>query len=392
MLRAEPKTILYFIYTYFDTVRELFETQSKEGIIRKETLALICAKNGSDIKSRLIEYKLLKSSNDDFEIREIFYKLFEFILVEFKPLLPETIEKYNSAISELFRKIREDINGDQTILIERLKNLSLEIREFTEAVEKNTLRLLEESRELKANNEKLDYKSRVQKACFWIEYYILPLNKILDTTHSESVANRLLDISEYSNQKRLNFTNDKAQMLFEKLYFQLLQTSKDLLKQSKILINELLPLIERIRTESLILSGWIKFLDNPYKVSPAMLLKPGKENPYSNQIYLNSKEYFEQFNKSDAVFIDTEETFQNLWIFKKEVYKNKLKEKLPVENFFQWCFEALREEEVVTSEKFFAVTGLLFEDDLTPEFDSNHKHFTILTSNAKFVVPKLNIK
>jgi hypothetical protein len=392
MYKAEPKTILSFLSTYFDTIRELFDAQSKEGIIRKEVLDLICSRAGTNIKSQLKEYKLLKSSNEDFEIREVYYKLLEFLLLEFKPLLPETIEKYHLAISELFRKIKDGINGDENILLERLHNLTLQIREFTEAVEKNTLRLLEETRALKANDAKLDYKLRVQKASFWIDYYILPLNRILDVAHSESVTNKLLDISEYANEKRLNFIKDKIEKEFGNLYHQLHQTNKDLLTQSKLLINELLPLIERIKTESLILSGWIKFLDNPYKFSPALFMKNLKDSPYSKTILANSREYFEQFGKEDSVFIETETSFQTLWIFQKEKYKSRLKARLPVDDFFHWCLEALNDEGEITSEKFFAITSLLFEDDISPEFDAESRHSKIKTANAVFLVPKLNIK
>jgi hypothetical protein len=50
MIKAEPKTILYFIWNYFDVVRDLFDTQSKEGIIRKEVLEVILEKGKKDIK------------------------------------------------------------------------------------------------------------------------------------------------------------------------------------------------------------------------------------------------------------------------------------------------------------------------------------------------------
>ena len=54
------------------------------------------------------------------------------LLSEFKPLLPETIEKYKLSISELFLKIRKSIaqQSDRDILQERVKNLNQQIREF----------------------------------------------------------------------------------------------------------------------------------------------------------------------------------------------------------------------------------------------------------------------
>src|ERR1044071_8454785 len=115
MIKAEPKTILHFVWNYFDVVRDFFETQSKEGIIRKETLAIILDKHRKEIKPQLLEYKILKSVNDDYELRDVYYKLIEFVLFEFRPLLPEEIEKFGTSISELFRKIKEGIEGEKNI-------------------------------------------------------------------------------------------------------------------------------------------------------------------------------------------------------------------------------------------------------------------------------------
>ncbi|MFY8190006.1 MAG: hypothetical protein ACOVK9_03500, partial [Bacteroidia bacterium] len=165
----------------------------------------------------------------------------------------------------LFRKIREGISKDKLILGQRINDLYNEIKEFGEAVEKNTIRLLNETRELKSNVEKLDYQEKVRKASFWIDYYITPLNNILDINHPDSITNRLFDISNYVNVRRLNFEDELIRLQFEKTYNFLVQTNDDLLKQSKLLSNELLPLIERIRTESIILTGWIEFLKAPQK-------------------------------------------------------------------------------------------------------------------------------
>src|SRR5690348_4302219 len=104
MIKAEPKTILSFIATYFDVIRDLFDTQSNEAIIHKETLAVILDKHRKDIKPQLIEYKVIRPVNDDFELRDVYYKLIEFVLFEFRPMLPEEIEKFGNSISELFRK------------------------------------------------------------------------------------------------------------------------------------------------------------------------------------------------------------------------------------------------------------------------------------------------
>ena len=254
MLKAEPKTILNFLANHFDSLKDLFDIQSDEGIIRKEQLMQVLSERNDSIETQLIDYKIIRKIGDDFEFRDTYFKLFEFILNEFRPLLPETIQKYEQSIGKLFHKIREGIKGDNLILKNRIDDLYNEIKEFSEAVEKNTIRLLAETRELKSNVEKLDYKEKVRKASFWIDYYIIPLNNILDINHAESITNKLFDISQYVNVRRLNFNDENIRLQFEKLYNFLVMTNDNLLRQSKLLTNELLPLIERIRTESIRLS------------------------------------------------------------------------------------------------------------------------------------------
>jgi hypothetical protein len=393
MIKAEPKTILHFIWSYFDVLRELFDTQSKDGLIRKEALALILERNKRDIKSQLIEYKILRNINEDFELRDVYYKLIEFILFEFRPLLPEEIEKFGTSISDLFRNIKEGINGEKAILVDRLRGLSSQIKEFTDSVEKNSIRLLNESRELKSNVSRLDYREKIQRASFWIQYYILPLNSILDVNHSESITNKMLDVSEFANQKRLTFTDEGIRQSFEKLYFQLIQANDDLLKQSKLLTNELLPLIERIRTESLIITGWIEFLQSHNKIQPPKLLKPKKDNPYSKRVYLNTKEYFEQFKvDEDALIVEDDQEYET-WVFNKAKYKRKLINSLPIDNFFDWCSNQLKDDtSEVTNEKVFALTGLLFEGDIEVNSSSEIKFLNIETKTSKLSVPILNVK
>lgn len=391
-MQAEPKTILRFLLEHYEVISELYETQSKERIITHEVLSQILEKNGSAIRNHLMEYKILSPVNSDFEIRTVYYNLIEFILSEFKPMLPETIEKYHSSIAELFRKIKENINGDKVTLSQRLNDLAIEIRSFYEMVERNTASLLTETRELKANVKKINYREKIVRASRWIDEYIIPLNKILDINHSGSVANKLYDISETANKYRLNFDDEASRVQFEKLYFQLIQVNDNLLRQSKILTNELLPLIERIRTESVILSGWITFLKNPYKRKVPKLLKRKEVHVYSQSTFFNAAEIFEQFKNDSDIYFEEESNESEKWIFDKEHYTAKLKENLPVDNFFQWCNKVLKDDyKKVEIEKFFAMTTLAFDEDIDRDFGKKPEFAKIKINELTITVPKITI-
>jgi hypothetical protein len=395
MIKSEPRTILNFLHTYFDILKELFQVQSREGIIHRNTLALICQKYQSEIQNKLVEHKILRVQGDDYQLRDVYYKLIEFILHEFRALLPEEIEKYGLSISILFKKIQEGEKGDRKILLDRIFALAAEIRELTEMIEKNTIRLLNETREIKANVQKIDYRVKVQRASHWIEYYINPLNTILDIHHPQSIANKLFEISLYANKKRLNYHDISIRSHYEQLYTQLVKTNDDLLRQSKILTNELLPLIERIRTESMILTGWLEFLKNPYRFDGGLLpnvFKAERDAPYSNKMYYNAKEYFEQFlQQEDSIIVDEAQPADR-WIFNRAYYKEALKQQLPMDDFFSWCSHVLEnEQKEITNEKICSMMSLLFEEGL--EIDSNSEESTsIKTQNSIFRVPKLRLK
>ncbi len=392
MIQVEPRTILRFLLEHFELIHELYEVQLSHGVINHEVLDEVLAKNENHIKPQLLDYKILSPVNTDYEIRTVYYNLIEFILSEFKPMLPETIEKYHTSIAELFRKIREQLNGDKVILNNRLSELANEIRAFYEMVEKNTMSLLNETRELKANVKKIDYREKIVRASRWIDEYIIPLNKILDINHAASIANKLYDISEYSNKYRLNFDEESSRILFEKLYFQLIQVNDNLLRQSKILTNELLPLIERIRTESIILTGWITFLKNPYKRKVPRILKRKEISVYSASTFFNAAEIFEQFKNDVDVYFADEQNDDEKWIFDKEHYTNKLKSNLPVNDFFKWCNKTLKEEyKKVEIEKFFALTTLAFDEDIEREFDPKADFEKIKINDLTITVPKITI-
>lgn len=391
-MKAEPRTILRFLLEYFDIITDLYDTQSKDGIITFEVLNTVTEKHGFDIRIQLLEYKILSNVNENYEIRTVYYNLIEFILSEFKPMLPETIEKYHVSIAELFRKIRENINGDRVLLNQRINELSNEIRSFYEMVEKNTISLLNETRELKANVKKVDYREKIIRASRWIDEYIIPLNKILDINHSASIANKLYDVSEFSNKYRLNFDDENTRIQFERLYFQLIQVNDNLLRQSKILTNELLPLIERIRTESIILTGWITFLKNPYKQKVPKILKRKEVTVYSPDTFFNAAEIFEQFKNDVDVYFDEEEVEAEKWIFDKEHYSKKLKDNLPVDNFFKWCNKTLKDDyKKVEIEKFFALTSLAFDTDIQLEYTAKPEYEKIKINDLTLTVPKIKI-
>lgn len=395
MFKSEPKTILQFLATHFDVLRQFFDIQTKNEIITKSQVTETLKEFGSDIENQLFEHKLLVEQNDDYIINEPYFVLFEFILQQFKPLLPEEIEKFGQSIRTLFLNIKEGINQDKNILLDRIEALSNEIKKFTNAVTNNTISLLNESRELKANTQKIEYQEKVQKARYFIDYYIVPLNTILDINHSQSIHNELLSISQFSNSKRFDYAAESIRRQFEKLYNLLRQTVKDINEQSTILSNDLLPLLDRIKTESEYLQGFHLYLTNMNcyrKIKPPKLFTTTRDNLYNPYVYENTKEYFDQFKNEEDVFVEEENDFVEQWIFDKSEYKTRLNSKLPVDDFFSWCKEAIENENKnFDVDDYFMVTSLVFEEDYTIQQDLENETITLNTGQRVFIMPKLKI-
>ena len=396
MIKSEPKSILQFMANHYDLLRDLFDIQIKNNIITKEALNVCIESYDKNIREQLTEYQILVEQNDDFAFNEPYLILFEFIHQQFKPLLPEEIEHFGEAIRTLFLKIKEGINYDKNILLERIEALSSQIKKFTNAVVNNTKSLLAESKDLKANNKKIDYQEKIQKARYLIENYISPLNTILDVNHSQSIYNELLNVSQFTNVKRFDYIDESIRREFEKLYHLLRQVVKDLNLQSIILTNELLPLIERIKTESQYLRGFHHYLNNGncYKgIEPPRIFVSTRDNIYNRFVYENTKEYFEQF-KNEAELIIVEASQQtNDWLFDKSKYKETLNKNLPVEDFFKWCESSIKQEsENFSFDNFFMVTSLLFEDDYEVTVNKQGNKITVSNDESELIMPKLTIK
>ncbi|MBX2901826.1 MAG: hypothetical protein KF775_19410 [Cyclobacteriaceae bacterium] len=382
--------------SHYDLLRDLFDIQVKNNIITKEALNVCIENYEKNIREQLAEYQILVEQNDDFAFNEPYFILFEFIHQQFKPLLPEEIEHFGEAIRTLFLKIKEGIKEDKNILLERIEALSSQIKKFTNAVVNNTKSLLAESKELKANNKKIDYQEKIHKARYLIENYISPLNTILDVNHSQSIYNELLNVSQFTNVRRFDYIDESIRREFEKLYHLLRQVAKDLNLQSIILTNELLPLIDRIKTESEYLRGFHYYLinGNCYKeIEPPNIFVPTRDNIYNRFVYENTKEYFEQFKHEDEIILVEDSQQANDWLFDKSKYKETLNKNLPVDDFFKWCEDSIKQEsENFSLDNFFMVTSLLFEEEYEITVNKDVKKISVSDENSELIMPKLTIK
>jgi hypothetical protein len=108
------------------------------------------------------------------------------------------------------------------------------------------------------------------------------------------------------------------------------------------------------------------------KVILSELKSKRSRNVYAKSFELSAKNVFEILKKREPVNLSNSQLIeqQDLWIFDKETYKEKLLQALPIDNFFEWCYDTLNKEvqENINSEKFYYISSLLFEKEIQAEF------------------------
>ena len=392
-MRIDPREILRFIERNFEAVRQIFQLQKDDSIIRFETLYQICNTNDIELK-KFLDYKILKrTGNNDFQLTTYYQYFFEFILREFSLELPAAIEKYRLSITQIYNQLIDEHNN-KNLIVTQINNLIQQVKEFTEAIDNNITRLDDDTKDLKANIQKISYVQKVEKATEWIEYFIKPMNNILDNNHPDSITSIIAEVSNYANRQRLFYPDVNLRIQFDKLYAHLEAANKELLTQLSYLVQTLLPLIHRIKTESQILSGFIEFMKNPTGYQPLLLFKVVDFNIYTRNANLNAKEIFEHLTSPQPVYLDEMHDFVLPWRFEREEYKQLLLKSLPVENFCQWIVATLnKKEEDISWEKFMSVSTLLFEEDVLMEVQngrSNDFNITVENFNLKVPIIKVN--
>lgn len=368
ILKVDPDKVMRFIEDNFGLVRGLFRAQLSENVVPQETFDRLTRSTSDVVVNRLFEYKILVGRYEGIRINEPVRAFLAYLLNEFKPLLPEELEKYRISFEELYARIGRYREEDYLILIERLDGLYDEVQRFLENIEYGAGQLLKATQQLKANKDNMEYRQRIRRARHLIEHYIVPLNRILDVQQEGSITNILTEISRFVNRERFRHPYQTVRDRYSQLHDLMRLAEKRVLRQSYVISRELLPLIERLQTESEILTGWLHFLERPFR----------EEVPdFPSRLYLSltgqnieaaATMFLQQFaDRPEAVVLpaatgNTDDA--GSYFFDRQRYRRLLIEALPLDDYFGWCQKVLlRFEKEPTAEHFLKVCSLAFEND-----------------------------
>jgi hypothetical protein len=272
-----------------------------------------------------------------------------------------------------------------------------EVENFLNDIGRQTVRLLRDTESLKVNAENhSDFTLRIQKANYWIDEYIIPLNAILDKDHPNSVVNAIIQVQRYTSEKRILADGYELRREFEKLYSCVVNAKAELDETLRMLTRDLLPLMDRIKTDSIILSGFYHFVENidqpeSYIVALPVLLRRTKGNVLSKAFGSEAEFYVDQFTYQTAEILYEEEIEEIEWLPDASHFKEQLLKEKEVGNFYQWCFNSLKEHtDNITLAKFFTISNLILEEDLVAEYKDENR-FEIQLSDAILKMPKVKI-
>lgn len=395
-MRTNAKRVLNFLNTNFDFVKFLFDLCKEDSTINTEELIKICNENNISTALLVSDLRILRElPNGNYKLHKNYSDFLQFLFDEYSISLPEALAAMSNAIEEIFTKLQKATDKTQTTTyITGLNNI---IDEFLERIDRYTQNLLRDTESLKSSVESAsDLTLRIKKATFWIDEFIKPLNAILDKSQAKSIINTISLISAYGNQRKFEEEDANLRRQFAKLYFNALNADLDINHQIKKLTRELLPLLDRIKTNSQIQMGFYYFLDNfdnpdGYIVSLPDLVYASRNFTYSTVFDKEAAMFLEHFKESVKTFVEDETPEIDKWLPDTEFFKEKLRKSLPVENFYEWCYHVLQNEEIkLDMMKYSAIANLIFEKEFDAEFE-NTKRFKLDLEDVILTVPIVNL-
>lgn len=386
MIKPPPKTILNFLQNNFELVDTLFQLSKQDNLLKSETIEQQCRNGGVKVDT-LVGYGIIRALKSDYELDSALANFMGFLLNDYQLDLPASIQANAESINHIFLDLQQESNVNK--ITQYIDGLIRELQNFIRRIEGNSQTLLEKTKDLKANPKKLDYSEKVKEASLLIDDHVKPLNSLLSREHPQSMTNQLSKISKYANTQRLEFDDFNIRGQFDKLYNYTLSADENLLKHSRRLTKELLPLLEVIQYEDSILSGLLEFVKEPKKYDSLLpnLISPARDSVFPCSFEEDALFIIESsLNRKPLILIE-ESIFEKPWLFDKEKYKNMLVVDLPIENFFKWCYVTLLEEyDSINLEKFYSLTSLFFEKDFDVIF-SDQKKFFIILENCEVIAP-----
>lgn len=401
-LNLSGKDILRFLLTHYEFVQLAFNSSKPDFIVDADKFQNLINEYNTSSESKIILSKIsmdLKFCRQlptgEYKLNGNYTTFLEFIFDDFVLNLPDTLKNRYQAIFNHFTNLQIETNENKIILF--VQEIIKVIEKFLNDIQGQTFRLLRDTESLKVNAEnRFDFTIRIQKASYWIDEYIIPLNAILNKDHPNSIVNAIIQVQRYSSEKKFLTETYELKKEFEKLYACAVNAKYELDQTLSKLTRELLPLLERVKSDSIILRGFYEFVENidqpeNYIVTLPNLLRKLKGTVISKVFSNEAEIYIDRFNYQTPEILYEEESEEFEWLPDASHFKEQLRKEKVITNFYQWCYDALKKyTDSITLSKFFTVSNLILEEDLIIEYEDTTR-FELCLKDATLNIPKVKV-
>ena len=199
MIYTSGKSILQFLTTHYEFVQAVFNEGKPDFVLESDTFHTLITEYNTRSETklsiqRLIELKFaIQRPTGEYKINPHYTDFLQFIFRNFVLDLPQTLQSRYQTVFDLFTHLQAEPHKDQVVLF--IREIVKEVDNFLMDIESETIKLLEDTESLKVNAENnADFSIRIQKADFWIDKYIIPLNAVLNSEHPNSIVNTIIQV------------------------------------------------------------------------------------------------------------------------------------------------------------------------------------------------------
>ena len=250
-LNISGKDIVGFLFYHYDFVQKAFDISTPDFIIDSDRFHQLIAEHNTSSERKVHLHKIstdLKFCRQlptgEYKLNGTYTTFLEFVFDDFVLDLPETLKNRYQAVFNHFTSLQTATDETKAILF--IREIIKVIEDFLNDIQGQTYRLLRDTESLKVNAENnSDLSIRIQKANYWIDEYIIPLNTILNIDNPNSVINAIIQVQRYESEKRILADTYTLKREFEKLYASSVNAKAELDQTLSKLTRELLPLLER---------------------------------------------------------------------------------------------------------------------------------------------------
>ncbi len=396
-MKYSPSQILRFLADRYSAVQALFKVgKAHNHIITESQLRKIQEEYG--IKNQFVAYKIvLPLPQGGYQLEERYSSFFHFLIGDFSLNLPEQLAKYDQALKELISRLKE--TKEQKMIQFVTQKLIEEITQFLNHLGASTAALEKEVDALRTQQkEKHDPQERIERASYLIETFLQPLNVILED-HPDSISRTLSQLREYAHEKCLSFPDSYRQAPYSALHQHLLLAHHKIEIHLRNLIRSLLPLLEQIKMSNRVLAGlknirdfYTQRMHESYQAHLPHIIKAHRNQTYSYYREADAQALLDEVSNQAPLILHPVKKIPSLWRFESELYKDALLKSLPIEHFYEWCYQALKKEnprKEVEAYQFFQVANLMLDPALSLHF--TEKRTTLNLEDSILNIPQIQV-